>query len=444
MPEKLYDSLTDRIVADGYTSVAYPEKVSGRPVVRAFLNSAMPANPGSMTGEEMDRRWGGAFSEGDGSYAGERVSPSLLLDVVNDPANPLQLSPQAIAALNAPGGVNQMVKGDLEYAVKGGKTAWDGLIVPLLVRQGGQGSQKPQGDAVLAEIRATVERLDRTIKDLTATAERRLQGVEERIEMAHRRIDDGADVRHRDVAALATRLDTQGRDFLQYQQGADREFDLLEQRIVKLESGVPQQPTKPGSSPQSPPQPGAPEIFTRSGIFFVPSPDQPTHRLQLPSRGRYRRVELELTVELGPWFDKRPDGIHNLCWLAPGAHNPDRLCYANLRGPNRNLAYVSVHYGRRRDQDDVRLDGKLPRYFSPNVKLVFTYDAGLGETSFSLSDAETGTRLLDDSDVLPSPGPVFSRTGKPWVIDFGLKDEANDAPTFGWKYSDLVIRCFPE
>lgn len=183
--------------------------------------------------------------------------------------------------------------------------------------------------------------------------------------------------------------------------------------------------------------------YERPGLFFSPSRATPTMRIVLPfPRGvEYTKVRVQEDVTHGGWFAKRPDGIHNFFWLAQGT-NVDRIGYANVRGPNRNLVYAVHHIGAPKEVEAPRLEGNVALVPGQTYHIDYTYDAKNRLVTYEVSNS-AGQVLVRDTNSNTFTRRIFT-TQYDYLIDFGLHDEAADAPTFNWKYSNLKIEFFNE
>jgi hypothetical protein len=181
--------------------------------------------------------------------------------------------------------------------------------------------------------------------------------------------------------------------------------------------------------------------FDKPGLFFSPSRSAPTLRIVLPfPRGvEYTKVRVQEDVTHGGWFAKRPDGIHNFFWLAQGT-NVDRIGYANARGPNRNLIYAVHHIGAPKDVEAPRLEGNVALQQGQTYHIDYTYDAKNRLVTYVVSNS-AGQVLVSDTNTNTFTRRIFT-TSVDYLLDIGLHDEAADAPTFGWKYSNLKVEFF--
>lgn len=189
-----------------------------------------------------------------------------------------------------------------------------------------------------------------------------------------------------------------------------------------------------------PARPGIP-CFEQAGNFFTPVRGALTKRIVLPfaNKVEYKKVRVQIEVTHGPWFAKRPDGIHNIFWLAQGT-NPDRIGYINVRGPKRNLVYAVHHIGAPKTIDGRRLAKVHPTHAGKTYHYDYTFDAANHRVEFVVRDS-SGRQLVREIDNTTFTRRIYTRTYQ-YLIDFGLKDEAADAPTVGWKYSNLKVEFF--
>ena len=181
--------------------------------------------------------------------------------------------------------------------------------------------------------------------------------------------------------------------------------------------------------------------FDQAGVFFSPTRGTPTKRIVLPIPNgiEYTKATVDLDVTLGPWFAKRPDGIHNFFWFAQGT-NPDRIGYANVRGPGRNLVYVVHHIGYPKEVEGFRIEGNHAMQPGETYHIAFSYDAAGKLVTFEVKTA-AGQTVVSGTDTHVGTRRIFTTT-QPYLIDFGLHDEAADAPTIGWKYANLRVQFF--
>jgi hypothetical protein len=181
--------------------------------------------------------------------------------------------------------------------------------------------------------------------------------------------------------------------------------------------------------------------FDQPGTFFIPSRSVPTKRIELPipNKIEYKKATVDIDVTIGPWFAKRPDGIHNFFWFAQGT-NPDRIGYANVRGPGRNLVYVVHHIGYPKEVEGFRLTGNYPMQVGATYHISFSYDAANRLVEFTVKNS-SGQVVVSGTNSQVGTRRLFTTTHK-YLIDFGLHDEAADAPTYGWKYANLKVQFF--
>jgi hypothetical protein len=181
--------------------------------------------------------------------------------------------------------------------------------------------------------------------------------------------------------------------------------------------------------------------FDQAGVFFTPARGTPTRRITLPfpNKVEYKKVTVDIDITHGGWFAAKPDGIHNFFWIAQGT-NIDRIGYANARGPGRDLIYAVHHIGFPRAVEAPRIEGSYAMQPGETYHVSYTYDAAnllvtlnvktaAGQVVFNGTNSQLGTRR------------IFTTT-QPYLIDFGLTDEAADAPTYGWKYANLRVQFF--
>ena len=208
--------------------------------------------------------------------------------------------------------------------------------------------------------------------------------------------------------------------------------------------------TLPGGEPGPGPAPapaqcaGAPagvRCFEQTGVFFEPTTAIPTKRIVLPfPKGvEYKKVRVQIDVTHGGWYPGKPDGIHNIFWLAQGT-NPDRIGYLNARGPDRHIVYAVHHIGAPRTVEGRRLEGELDLEAGRTYRFDYTFDAHNSRVELVVRDAQ-GAELLREVDGTTFTRRIFTRKYD-YLIDFGLHDEAADAPTFGWKYANLKVEFF--
>lgn len=181
--------------------------------------------------------------------------------------------------------------------------------------------------------------------------------------------------------------------------------------------------------------------FDQAGVFFTPLRGNPTKRIELPfpNKVEYKKATVSLDVTLGPWFAKQPDRIHNLFWFAQGT-NPDRIGYANVRGPGRNLVYVVHHIGYPKEVEGFRLQGNHAMQPGQTYNIFYSYDAANKLVEFTVKNS-SGQVVVHDTNTQVGTRRLFTTTHR-YLIDFGLHDEAADAPTYNWKYANLKIEMF--
>jgi hypothetical protein len=188
------------------------------------------------------------------------------------------------------------------------------------------------------------------------------------------------------------------------------------------------------------PRPGV-RCFDQAGVFFTPTRSDPTHRIELPfpNKVEYKKATVSMDITLGPWFAKRPDGIHNFFWFAQGT-NPDRIGYANVRGPGRNLVYVVHHIGYPKEVEGFRIQGNHAMQPGQKYNIFYSYDAQNRLVEFTVKNS-SGATVVHGTNTQVGTRRLFT-TSQKYLIDFGLHDEAADAPTIGWKYANLKIEMF--
>ena len=190
------------------------------------------------------------------------------------------------------------------------------------------------------------------------------------------------------------------------------------------------------------PRPGV-RCFDQPGVFFTPDRQDPTHRIELPfpNKVEYTKATVSLDVTHGGWFAKRPDGIHNFFWFAQGT-NPDRIGYANVRGPGRHLVYAVHHIGYPKEVEAPRLSGNYAMQPGATYRIEYSYDAANRLVEFTVKTA-SGQVVVRDTNTQVGTRRIFT-TSQKYLIDFGLHDEAADSPTFNWKYANLKVEMFEE
>jgi hypothetical protein len=204
--------------------------------------------------------------------------------------------------------------------------------------------------------------------------------------------------------------------------------------------------TRPGAEPAPGPaqcagSPAGVRCFEQTGVFFEPTRELPTKRIVLPfpNKVEYKKARVQIDVTHGGWYPAKPDGIHNIFWLAQGT-NPDRIGYLNVRGPDRHLVYAVHHIGAPASVEARRLGYELELEAGRTYRFEYTFDAQNQHVEFVVRDAQ-GHQLLHDTDNTTFTRRIFTRN-QDYLIDFGLHDEAADSPTFGWKYANLKVEFF--
>jgi hypothetical protein len=182
--------------------------------------------------------------------------------------------------------------------------------------------------------------------------------------------------------------------------------------------------------------------FDQAGVFFTPTRGGAvTKRIELPfpNKVEYKKATVSIDITHGGWFAKRPDGIHNFFWFAQGT-NPDRIGYANVRGPGRHLVYAVHHIGYPKEVEAPRLASSYVMQQGQTYHIDYSYDAANRLVEFTVKNS-SGQVVVHETNTQVGTRRIFT-TSQRYLIDFGLHDEAADSPTFGWKYANLKIEMF--
>jgi hypothetical protein len=176
--------------------------------------------------------------------------------------------------------------------------------------------------------------------------------------------------------------------------------------------------------------------FELPGTFFVPSGPAPVLRLpvDIPKGQFYSRLDIDLTVIHGGWYQPKPDGFHNFFWLFDGKWSGGTWGYVNARGPGKgivtSLHFIGMPQGRR---------STAPLLLEPGAtyRVHYTYDTGRGIIETTFFDA-AGAVLAQMTDVAPIRRIVFgSEAGV--QLWFGLEGHFEEVPSFGWQYQDFRL-----
>ncbi|MCB1121676.1 MAG: hypothetical protein KJT03_09020, partial [Verrucomicrobiae bacterium] len=183
------------------------------------------------------------------------------------------------------------------------------------------------------------------------------------------------------------------------------------------------------------------ELFRLNGEFYTPTPGTETKswNILVDSGAMFEQITVELDITPGDWWDKNPDGLHNLFWLTRGdtwRHNT--IGYVNLFGEGR----LELKQLTNLDLPKAITRAAMTPYYGTTGKtfhLRYTFDCRSGKVSSEISeegqvqasltmDATTGRIIIPDGYL------------RIWI---GLEGHYNECPTYGWTYANLRIQAKP-
>ena len=178
--------------------------------------------------------------------------------------------------------------------------------------------------------------------------------------------------------------------------------------------------------------------FPSNGEFFVPEPGNEIKTWDFPVAEDqvFQKVVVELDVTPGDWWEKNPDGVHNLFWLTRGGvWRSSTVGYVNLFGEDRGELKQMTNLELEKGQAQNALVDYNPTKGIP-FHLTYTYDCWkrtittvITENGIEKARAEMATT----AHKIQSHGDFYQF----WI---GLEDKYNECPTYGWIYSNLRIQ----
>lgn len=197
----------------------------------------------------------------------------------------------------------------------------------------------------------------------------------------------------------------------------------------------------PGTEPPPPPPVTCPTggaCFSIDGLAFMPVGVEPVRRFTFPvPAGTYRKLHMTMDVFHGGWRSPT-SGLHNIFWLVRD-RNVDMFGYANLRGTGKDT-FLFRHGFNIAQENKPKIEQGFRAEPGVTYTFDFTYDAGLRQLTIQIYNRANGALLgtfIDQTNV----SQFTFKTGQQLVLDIGFPPgaNANEPPTFGWRYENLQI-----
>ncbi len=183
---------------------------------------------------------------------------------------------------------------------------------------------------------------------------------------------------------------------------------------------------------------GADVCFTRQGTFFTPTvkDDYDRESFQLPP-GSYSSLHFRVEVYNGGWFP--PTSGLNLCfWLAKAGRHFNLFGFAGLKGPSRNTILFRHGIG-----IPAGAKAKFEQGFAstPGKTYIFDYVYNPGAKMLDLKILDPAGHVLHEIKDRPNVSSIVINSGENITADFSnrLGINANEPPSYGWHYSNLLL-----
>ncbi|HEX9734576.1 MAG TPA: hypothetical protein VGG06_21605 [Thermoanaerobaculia bacterium] len=179
-------------------------------------------------------------------------------------------------------------------------------------------------------------------------------------------------------------------------------------------------------------------LFSRPGVFHVPTPGNPSARydINLPGRQTFSKITLDMEFTHGGW-NRRSSDNHSVFWLnRDDVWRSNLVGYFNLFGPNRNFGKLI---------SNLNLPAAVVRSVQQNASFQE------GETYVVHYDYDTRSRVVElvmsvkggqEMIRLQDTPTVSSLAADHFYVVFGHVETGHgpEVTTFGWAYSDLCIQ----
>lgn len=176
-------------------------------------------------------------------------------------------------------------------------------------------------------------------------------------------------------------------------------------------------------------------VLTLPGSFHQATAGRPVKRVIFrPPPGDYRQIRLEVSVTHGGWARARPEGTHNIFWLAR-ERNRDLFGYVNLR--KRQEVFMRYGIGMPQGQKE-RVAGRGAFRADETYRFIYLYDAAGGTVEL---EVRRGRELIRRLSGRADQRRVRVRQGQRFLVDFGFagRSNANEPASVGWIWKDLRV-----
>jgi hypothetical protein len=197
----------------------------------------------------------------------------------------------------------------------------------------------------------------------------------------------------------------------------------------------------PGDGGLPPVTPGA-TVFTRPGVFHVPSPGNEAKHFDIPMPGNpvFTKIVLDLDFFHGGWHANSSSN-HSIFWLNRADRWRNNLFgYLNTFGPNTNTLKLSTNADL--GPGNIRAES-VGVVLNPGTTyhVHFEYDTALNVYFAELSVNGTVIRRVSD---MPTVNRIRT-VGNNWFVVFGHEAGAvgPEVPTYGWRYMNLQVQWIP-
>ncbi len=199
----------------------------------------------------------------------------------------------------------------------------------------------------------------------------------------------------------------------------------------------------------------APILVQYAGDFFTPTVATPTWRkdIDMPSGQMFQRIRVDLDFVRGAWASPAPSsgGISNLFWLHRGKKGNHWLNnvvgYMNFKGHghievNDNLGITDPAIWNQ------ALNQALTTTEGTAYHATYVYNAGAHKYWFSVMQGQNEVAHKEGVPLLNEVmGQDSWKNGAPgFFIQIGnvaWNGSAPEVPTYGWQYSNLVVKFVP-
>lgn len=197
--------------------------------------------------------------------------------------------------------------------------------------------------------------------------------------------------------------------------------------------------TVPGADPECP---ANATCFLARGVVHKPTTSAPVGRLAFAApAGVFTRLRLTLDVTVGAWYPQDPDGRHLVYWFVINK-NLDMPGMLFFRGP---AAYTAMarHGIAIKHEAKIKIVKPFQAIPGRTYRVVNDYDMGKGKYTVTITDLASG-ELKQTLEGTPNVTKVTLKAGDRFLLDMGFPEGAiaDEVPTFGWTYSDVVVEAY--